>query len=109
MGSLLCILYVPFTLRSMCSIHLRPNYLTTPQAQQKQSQASGADVAAPLCCPQGLFPRGSHGPLNRDGLQRTVDVVLVLYLFKKTDNRTYLTSSTIADQANAGALGMLFF
>ena len=61
------------------SIRLRTTtILQSPQVQQKQSQAAGADVATPLCCARGLFPRGGHGPLNRDGLQRTVDVVLVL-------------------------------
>ena len=81
MGSLL---RIPHLLRSMFqvrSILLRPPTILqpSPQVRQKSSQTTGADVAASLCCAQGLFPRGSQVPLNRDGLQQTVDVGSVLY------------------------------
>ena len=49
------------------------------QVWQGKSQATGAEIAGSLCCAQGLFTRARHGFLNRDGLERRVDVVLVLH------------------------------
>ena len=83
------ILQLPFTLLSMfqvrfsifCPYWLPPQliFYIHSQVWQGKSQATGAEIAGSLCCAQGLFTRARHGFLNRDGLERRVDVVLVLH------------------------------
>ena len=77
MESLLLLLpFRMFRVRLVCSICLHLQLSQLSQVRQGQvQQAAVADVAEPLCCAQGLFPRGRL--LHRDGLQQraVVDVL----------------------------------
>ena len=114
MGSLLRILHLPLALRSMFQVCVRsiPNYLTT---NPSLADTTGAVTSGRRRCSSSAFvlctrPLSTWQPwafkwwwwVTADG-----GCCVSALRLKSTWYKTHFTSSTTADQANAGA-GMLF-